>query len=61
MFSSDTVLCIACIFSRVLYLPRFDGECLSDLGTSGTEAFARFNKIKLDESFTVKFVPAKLA
>lgn len=58
VYSSDTVLCIACIFLRVLYLPRFYGECLSDLGTSGAEAFARFNKIKLDESFTIKYVLA---
>ena len=58
VYTSDTVLCIACMILRTLYLPRFYGECLSDLGTSGAAAFARFNKIAIDESFTIKYVLA---
>ena len=59
-YTSDTVLCVICMFLRVSYLPRFYGECLSDLHGSASVAFARFNRIKLNETFTIKYVLAKL-
>ena len=57
-YTSDTVLCVICMFLRVSYLPRFYGECLSDLHGSASVAFARFNRIKLNETFTIKYVLA---
>ena len=57
-YTSDSVLCIVCMLLRVSFLPRFYGECMSELGTNAAQAFARFNRIKLDETFTIKFVLA---
>ena len=58
VYNSDTLLCVLCMFARVTFLPRFYGECISDLGSNAGMVFARFNRIKLDETFTIKFVLA---
>jgi len=57
-YSSDAVFCILCMFLRCFYLPRFYGECISDLASNAGQAFARLNRIKLDETFTIKYVLA---
>ena len=58
VYSTDTILCVVCMFTRAAYLPRFYGECMSDLGSNAGMVFARFNRIKLDETFTIKYVLA---
>jgi len=55
--SIDSIL-LALMVVRLMYLPRFYGECLSDLSSDAAAAFGRFNHIRLDADFILKYVIA---
>mmetsp|Transcript_32049 Transcript_32049/g.50049 ORF Transcript_32049/g.50049 Transcript_32049/m.50049 type:complete len:454 (-) Transcript_32049:139-1500(-) len=57
VYSIDSILvCVMAI--RFMLLPKFYGECISDLSSDAAIAFARFNKITIDGTFIVKYLIA---
>eukprot|EP00960_Hanusia_phi_P016179 476936-Hanusia_phi.AAC.1 len=57
VYELNSILCCV-MFVRFLYIPRFYGECLSDLQSESTVALGRMNRIKIDENFILKYVIA---
>lgn len=53
----DSIL-LALMIVRLRFLPRFYGDCLSDLSSDAAAAFGRFNHVSLDAGFILKFVIA---
>ena len=57
VYDLDSVmLCI--MMCRVLYIPRFYGECISDLHSDASAAIGRLNRVKISEHFILKHLIA---
>mmetsp|Transcript_39668 Transcript_39668/g.124661 ORF Transcript_39668/g.124661 Transcript_39668/m.124661 type:complete len:500 (-) Transcript_39668:212-1711(-) len=57
IYELNSILCCL-MFVRFFYVPRFYGECISDLQSESTVALGRMNRVKIDESFILKYVIA---
>jgi len=57
VYNLDTLL-LCLMFLRASFMPRFYGECISDLSSETAMAIGRLNKLTIDSTFIMKYVIA---